>query len=289
MAKHVLITLFAACFVLFSCVKRRGVEALDESPSEIGVSQSEDSVYVYWSWYNYQMKSFQVQFSFSKQDVDACAENRKEQQASTIVPNTPDYGMLVSHDLHLLNQLVGQLKQIALANQMDVKQTTELVVTMVQNMQYTMVHPLSHKEIDQQEALTHSTFVRDYHKDETHRPFDKSPYGGCEENVNPGGIFSPVEFLASLKGDCDTRTVTIYALLKAMDLPSIVVNGPGHSMLAVPYAPYDPTSPYLEFKGSRYYFWETTLFYINGEQGEPQIGQMCGQDIKPQEWYPVLY
>lgn len=289
MAKHSIITLFVLCFILFSCTKRKRVEALDESPSEIGVSQSEDSVYVDWSWYNYQLKSFQVQFSFSKQDIKACAENRKKQQASTIIPNSPDYGMLVTHDLRLLNQLAEQLNQIAFANQMDVKQTTELVVTMIQNIPYTLVHGMSHEELEKQESSTPSSFIRDYHKDESHRPFNKVPYGGCEENVDPGGVYSPVEFLASLKGDCDTRTVTIFALLKAMGLPSIIVNGPGHSMLAVSYPPANPTSPYLEFKGTRYYFWETTLFYNNGQQVGPQIGETLMQGFNPNEWHPVLY
>lgn len=289
MVKYLIITLFAVSFVLFSCSKRRKVKAIDNPPQEIGLSQAEDGVYVTWSWYNYQLNTFQLQFSFSKQDIVSCAENRKTLQASRIAPNAPDYGMLVNHDLPLLAPLAEQLKQIAFANRMDVKQTTELVVTMIQNIPYTLVHGMSHEELEKQETSTPSTFIRDYHMDESHRPFNKVPYGGCEENVDPGGVYSPVEFLASLKGDCDTRTVAIFSLLKAMGIPSMIVNGPGHSMLAVTYPPINPASPYLEFKGAKYYFWETTLFYNNGQQVGPQIGETLMQGFNPNEWHPVLY
>jgi len=71
------------------------------------------------------------------------------------------------------------------------------------------------------------------------------------------GILSPVEFLYSLAGDCDTRTVLLFTLLKKLGYDPIIVNSPQyrHSMLAVNV----PTEgDYFLHKGRKFYFWETT-------------------------------
>ncbi len=71
------------------------------------------------------------------------------------------------------------------------------------------------------------------------------------------GILSPVEFLYSLSGDCDTRTVLLFSLLKDMGYDPIIVNSNEyhHSMLAIDL----PTEgDYFTHKGRKFYFWETT-------------------------------
>lgn len=78
----------------------------------------------------------------------------------------------------------------------------------------------------------------------------------CEPNVRLG-IFSPVEFVYSMKGDCDTRTVLLYTLLKNFGYSPIIVNSPEyrHSMLGLdlPASGED-----FEYNGRRFAFWETT-------------------------------
>lgn len=71
------------------------------------------------------------------------------------------------------------------------------------------------------------------------------------------GILSPVEFLCTLQGDCDTRTVLLFTLLRNFGYEPVIVNSNEylHSMLALDI----PTSgDYLEYRGKRYAFWETT-------------------------------
>ena len=71
------------------------------------------------------------------------------------------------------------------------------------------------------------------------------------------GILSPIEFLYSLAGDCDTRTVLLFTLLKKLGYDPIIVNSAQyrHSMLAVDV----PTEgDYFEHNGRKFYFWETT-------------------------------
>lgn len=71
------------------------------------------------------------------------------------------------------------------------------------------------------------------------------------------GILSPIEFLCTLHGDCDTRTVLIFTLLKNFGYEPVIVNSNQylHSMIALDIP---TTGDYLEHKGKRYAFWETT-------------------------------
>jgi len=78
----------------------------------------------------------------------------------------------------------------------------------------------------------------------------------CNGNVQYG-IYSPLEFLSAMHGDCDTRTVLLYTLLKNFGYEPLIINSTeyGHSMLAL-----DVTSSGddFEYKGKRYAYWETT-------------------------------
>ncbi|HWA35481.1 MAG TPA: hypothetical protein VG737_15175 [Cyclobacteriaceae bacterium] len=71
------------------------------------------------------------------------------------------------------------------------------------------------------------------------------------------GVLSPVEFMYSLAGDCDTRTLLLFTLLKNLGYDPIIVNSYQykHSMLAVDLP---TTGDYFIHKGRKFYFWETT-------------------------------
>lgn len=80
---------------------------------------------------------------------------------------------------------------------------------------------------------------------------------GCEENQK-FGINTPLEFIAKLKGDCDTRTVMLFSLLKHFGYKVAIANSDiyRHSMLMISMPGL--TGDYLEYKGDNYFFWETT-------------------------------
>ena len=71
------------------------------------------------------------------------------------------------------------------------------------------------------------------------------------------GILSPTEFLHTLSGDCDTRTVLLYTILRHFNYsPKIVVSlAYEHSMLLLDVA---TSGEHFMEKGKKYYFWETT-------------------------------
>lgn len=83
---------------------------------------------------------------------------------------------------------------------------------------------------------------------------------GCCGNVQPFGVYSPMEFLYHEAGDCDTRTVFAYAILEKLGFDAAVINGEEHSMLAV-HIPKTPDAGSAHIKdrwGKKYYVWELT-------------------------------
>lgn len=78
----------------------------------------------------------------------------------------------------------------------------------------------------------------------------------CNGNVS-FGLYSPVEFLYAMHGDCDTRTVFLYTLLRNFGYEPLIVNSREylHSMLALDIA---SSGEDFEYNGKKYAFWETT-------------------------------
>ncbi|MEP2670774.1 MAG: hypothetical protein ABJH04_17345 [Cyclobacteriaceae bacterium] len=94
-------------------------------------------------------------------------------------------------------------------------------------------------------------------------PYSYVMTGPCDRTDHPCrgnekfGILSPVEFLYTLTGDCDTRSVLLYALLKHFGYNSLIMisNEYRHAMIAVDLP---ASGDHIIHKGKRFYFWETT-------------------------------
>ncbi len=120
--------------------------------------------------------------------------------------------------------------------------------------------------ISQQKELSRSEFAEMIVSFVQDIPYSYVRVQDCSEANNKGkpcigniafGLLSPYEFLHSLYGDCDTRSVLIYALLEKLGYdPMIVVsNEYAHAMLALNIP---ASGDHLKHQGKKYYFWETT-------------------------------
>ena len=74
------------------------------------------------------------------------------------------------------------------------------------------------------------------------------------------GIQNPVSFLQNLKGDCDTRTVIIYSILKYFNYDVAILNSEfyRHSIIGINLP---STGIYKRHYGKKYVVWETTAKY----------------------------
>jgi hypothetical protein len=79
----------------------------------------------------------------------------------------------------------------------------------------------------------------------------------CEEDQK-FGINTPLEFIAKLKGDCDTRTLMLHTILKQFGYNVAIANSDlyRHSILMISLP--NLSGDYLQHQGDYYYFWETT-------------------------------
>lgn len=80
------------------------------------------------------------------------------------------------------------------------------------------------------------------------------------------GILSPIEFITSLKGDCDTRTLFLFSVLKYFNYDVVMLNSLEykHSILGI-NLPYKSGS-FKVFNNKKYFTWETTnIGYRPGE------------------------
>ena len=74
----------------------------------------------------------------------------------------------------------------------------------------------------------------------------------------PYGLRTPIQFLSDMRGDCDTRTLTLYTILKHYNYEVSIINSEiyGHSMLGISLPLKQ--GAYKILNRTKYYFWETT-------------------------------
>ena len=101
----------------------------------------------------------------------------------------------------------------------------------------------------------------------------------CIGNVKYG-IQNPVSFLQNLKGDCDTRTVLIYSILKHFNYDVAILNSNfyRHSIIGINLP---AKGLYKTHYGKKYVVWETTAKYYTA-------GQLPGNFNDITHWNVVL-
>lgn len=142
------------------------------------------------------------------------------------------YEHMYNHDKTYFPRLIDSLKAIQERYQLDRDEFANVVVSFVQDIPY--------------------TYILDY-TESCNTISDGTP---CVDNIR-FGILTPYEFLHTLYGDCDTRTVLLYTILKHFDYePKVVISyNYEHSMLLLDVA---AAGSYFYQQGKNYYFWETT-------------------------------
>jgi len=138
------------------------------------------------------------------------------------------YSQLYRSDKENIFFLQDALQQIATKNKLTRNEFAKLIVSFVQDIPYSYVMPGLCDRVDH-------------------------PCRGNEKF----GILSPVEFLYTLTGDCDTRSVLLYAILKHFGYDSLIMisNEYRHAMIAIDLPAY---GDHIIYKGKKFYFWETT-------------------------------
>ncbi|WP_459211466.1 hypothetical protein [Aquimarina rhabdastrellae] len=165
---------------------------------------------------------------------------------STIIKSwTSLYDHLIKKDTPHLDLIIERLSLIQKEHNLNKLDFAEMVVTFIQDIPYALV------------------FSEECQAPENYEQNIRSILEDCSDccigNI-PYGIQNPVGFMGNLKGDCDTRTVIIYALLSHFGYDVAILNSQyyKHSILGLNLP---ASGDYKIHQGKRYYTWETTNKY----------------------------
>ena len=220
-------------------------------------------------WKVYSGKRFRGELKVGKADAREARSFRRSRLSPDLNAAFDDYWgeiyrRLMTQDREAIHYTADNLLEISKKRKLNRKQTANMIVSCVQNIPYTLIHRYTCEKY-----TSSSKAARELHDANVCRP--ESEFG----------ILSPVEFMAELKGDCDTRTVLLFLLLDRMGYKTVILNSEnyGHSMLGIDL-PF--SGKYKRFRGVKYYFWETTA-----ENWEP--GMLPPDMSNTAYWHPVVY
>lgn len=250
-----LISVLSLCFFLFSLFgtfrHKPAIPApAPEKPAETRLVRkplpaSHDTLITrYRSWTDYDGKIYEGKYTVRQSSLRAASRYKQHLDVTGDDETAYDemLGKLAYQDQKQLSGLYGLLDKIRERDHLDRKKFAEMFVTMVQDIPYTIVLPMACDS-----GLYHDRFISSYLARADAR---------CDENQR-FGINTPVEFLAGLNGDCDTRTLLIYTVLSHYGYHVALLSSSqySHSLIGIDL-PYEGTA--YESTAGRFILWETT-------------------------------
>lgn len=201
-----------------------------------------------WHWRDYNYTEQKIKFKLPENaDVRATA-NRFNSAGSSL---EEVYSSLYEYDRVLLSDLIAKMKQKIKDKGFNYMEAIEYVCSSIQYIPYTLVQPPGGSCPCEQDFGSFSANCK-----------VQNDGLGCCPDVYPNGVYSPLEFVRTRLGDCDTRALLAYTFLKPMgfDVAVMVSIEEGHSVLGI-YLPQSSQRGYAygtNAYGKKYYLWELT-------------------------------
>ena len=205
-------------------------------------------------WKDYSGNKYQGYLRVSARDFSNSQMNRT---SLSIIPQSEKdmnrvYKNLVTNDFDKLNRIYAMFDSIRVKNNIPLgsRQFANIIVSCIQDIPYTLV-----LQDECNPYIYNDDFIKKYLTDG----------GSCLPDTKYG-ILSPVEFMARLKGDCDTRTILLFSILTKFNYDVMVLGSYSfkHSILAINIK---GSGTYKMYNYKKYYVWETTMENM-------QIGQL---------------
>ena len=210
-------------------------------------------------WKDYDGNFYEIDLKMRTRDINNAKDNRNSfGRINSIRDYNNLYFSILEHDkTQHFDLIYAQLDSIRLVKELNKVQFAKMLVSMIQDITYVLI-----LDGDCDWRQTRSMAVKDM--------LDKGI--PCDPNVN-GGIYSPIEFLSNLKGDCDTRTLTLFKILKHYKYDVRILNSEevGHSILGINQKGLYGQG--LIFDKKKYITWETTAKGIKPGFRLPNIQQ----------------
>lgn len=149
------------------------------------------------------------------------------------------------HDKSKLNFLYSLFNDIQKKQELSRYEFADMIVSFVQNIEYNIPAVTDCKTAYESGGVVKDMIDEGYN---------------CDGNI-AFGYYAPVEFIGKWIGDCDTRTVFLYTVLKHYGYDVVIFNSDlyMHSILGINLIPEFSTNPsYKEYNHKKYYAWEAT-------------------------------
>ena len=204
-----------------------------------------DSIIVHHRiWKDYDGKKYEGDIWVRVKDFEQTGyfKNNLVIQSSSIFAYDKVLFYLIKQDSSKLYGVYRLLDSIRLGNNQTDIQFAETLVSFVQDIPYALV-------------LDNACDARLY-DDKFTVTYLKSQQGECD-GYQKFGINSPVEFMGTLKGDCDTRSLLLYTMLSHYQYDVAILSSElySHSIFAINLP---LTGKSISANGKRYVVWETT-------------------------------
>jgi len=205
-------------------------------------------VFKIWDWNDFNGKHHSIKFKYKVGSLES-AENNRLASASFYLGD--HYAQLYAHDRLILADLIQQMKKYIKGNNLDYMNALEYVCSSIQDIPYTLILNENNGCPCEQDFGSFSANCK-----------VQSDGRGCCDAVMPSGIYSPFEFVYKETGDCDTRALLAYTILKEMGFDVAVMvminENSGHSVLGVANIGGAGNSYGTNLYGKKYYLWELT-------------------------------
>ena len=212
-------------------------------------------------WYDSKKYFYKTNLKISNNDYLKSIKNRDNKHRTSSSFGAL-YAAIYNSDRLDLDLVYKELDFIRKDRNLSKKKFAEIVVAMVQHMPYSFV---LEKSCSMRSDPDFMNMIRQGTK--------------CEGGVK-AGLYTPLELVKKMKGDCDSRTLFIFTVLKKFNYDVVILNSDlyGHSIIGLNIP---SQGVYKYYKGKRYYTWETT------NKGW-SLGDLPPANSKIKYWYVVL-
>ena len=238
-----LITLFKETSL--STVRQHAEDPVEVTQLEPNPKGGSDSIISHLRiWKDYDQKEYSGYFRIKVSDYRKAGSYR--QNLSMNMSSPDEYNKIVSvinkFESKNLNLLFPLFDSIRSSNQLSKQRFAEVITSSVQDIPYSLI-----LDRDCNPSFYNDAFITQYLK----------TGGECTGNVKYG-LFSPSEFIGSLKGNCDTRTLLLFTILEHYGYDVVMLSSEvyRHSIIGI-NLPYEGIAKTIN--GKRYVVWETTL------------------------------
>jgi hypothetical protein len=218
-----------------------------------------DKKFITWAWDDYEGSHHEIAFYVNRSDSTRAAELRTAYKSAELSALYYDFIRVSSGPLDsMYNAMIQDIRVKNLSGQ----QVLDYVVSAIQTPKYT--------KITHEDECPCEDMGQQWEDDCSPRADGK----GCCNSVLPSGVYTPTEFIVKKTGDCDTKSLIAYALLKKMGYKSALlvgkVSGGYHAMLGLTEVNPVIPSKYVRHNSHVYYPWEVTGDY----NGDCRLGNM---------------